>query len=93
MATEFCTSATQGTIVGVSHPVLYFTGHLPDKTTQLQSTCPANCIHVSAKVAEVSGDVDSRFAMAVQMKGNATYLVKCGEWATKAGTVMANYEK
>jgi hypothetical protein len=45
--------------VGVNHPVISFTGSLPEYATRLQSSCPPNCIHVSSRVASLCGGTTS----------------------------------
>lgn len=42
-------------MVGVNHPVISFTGSLPELATRLQTSCPPNCIHVSSRVATLCG--------------------------------------
>ena len=53
------TGAAQGVIVGANHPVMYFTGNLPDTASRMEATCPPNCIHVSAKMYETAGESSS----------------------------------
>ena len=46
----------QGVIVGVNHPVLHFTGNLPERASRLQCTCPPGCIQLSAQAYEQLGE-------------------------------------
>ncbi|GLC56046.1 hypothetical protein PLESTB_001058700 [Pleodorina starrii] len=74
------TGPAQGVLVGHSHPVMYFTGQLPSEVHMLQQTCPANCVHVSARVAESVGGEREHFVAAGNMSSGSTFLMKAGGW-------------
>lgn len=84
----------QGVIVGTNHPVFYITGPLPDKAAQLQATCPPNCIHVSQRVQDISGE-PSQFVLGVRMLqgSDATYLHCSGDWQAYRGSLVKNFER
>ncbi|GIL69952.1 hypothetical protein Vretimale_10018 [Volvox reticuliferus] len=74
------TGPAQGVLVGHSHPVMYFTGQLPSEVFMLQQTCPANCVHVSARVVEAVGGEREHFVPAGNLSCGSTYLMKAGGW-------------
>ncbi|GLI62437.1 hypothetical protein VaNZ11_005058 [Volvox africanus] len=74
------TGPAQGVFVGHSHPVMYFTGQLPSEVHMLQQTCPANCVHVSARVVEAVGGEREHFVPAGNMPCGSTFLMKAGGW-------------
>ncbi|KXZ54193.1 hypothetical protein GPECTOR_5g288 [Gonium pectorale] len=83
------TGPAQGVLVGHNHPTLYFTGQLPAEVHMLAATCPANCVHVSARVVEAVGTEREHFVAAGHMNSGSTstYLMKVGSW--EAGGIVA----
>jgi len=91
------TTAAQGLISGVNHPVMHFTGLLPDRAAQLEATCPPACIHVSKRVMECSGSPND-FVVAVTpgksaSKGDCSYLHKSGNWKSQHTLLPALVER
>eukprot|EP00798_Chlamydomonas_sp_ICE-L_P023091 gene23091-30286_t len=77
------TAAAQGVVVGVVHPVMYFTGNLPDVATYLQITSPENCIHVSRSVyKQYASPVNFVEVPGPPSRGQKeeTYMYKAGSW-------------
>ncbi len=90
----------QGVVIGIEQPILYLSGNLMTKVTELEAICPPGCITVSKNCIKsfTEGFAAESFAPSVALEGSGTtYLCKDpdGTWETgliEAPTYLKRYQ-